>query len=330
MPLVSIIVPVYNTEDFIAATLESLLAQTHTDIEILCINDGSKDSSGTILEDFAKRDNRIKYFQQENSGPARARNVGLDNATGQYVMFCDSDDRYEPDMIAVMLDNITDLDVVMCNSFSAEERYAFPFPQGEYVINAAIRSNINVFLWNKLFRKDIIDHYNIRFPDGLKADDNLFVYQYLACAKTIACVDKKLYHYIVRNNSITQQYNSLNVKLNDVLDKIDIMGIFYNFLVERDLWEDNKESFLHIFDTELLFAWVSVGDAWTDTFFEHLKKATEKSKDHFTDHDIQKIISCVHNGDNTGAINMLDNLSSQKPYTKSRRRYLGYNNSSST
>jgi lipopolysaccharide biosynthesis glycosyltransferase/glycosyltransferase involved in cell wall biosynthesis len=323
MPLVSIIMPVYNTEEYVATTLDALLAQTHTHIEILCINDGSKDSSGKILEDYATRDKRIKYFSQENSGPARARNVGLDNATGQYIMFCDSDDRYEHNMVAEMVAAIKDLDVVMCNSHNENQHYAFPFPEGEYAVNTAVRSHVNVYLWNKLFRKDIIDQYGVRFPDGLKADDNLFIYQYFACAKTIGCIDQKLYHYTIRDNSIMREYYSNNVKLRDVLDKIDIMGLLYDFIIQNNLWEDNAESYLNIFATEILYTWASVGDAWIPTFFEHTIKATAKSKPYFTNLGMVKLLSYIHDGHHQSAATLLDNLCSERSYIKPRRRYLG-------
>ena len=110
--------PVYNAERFLPDTIASLLVQTHKNIEILCINDGSVDRSMEILNHFSQQDSRIRVFNQKNSGPAAARNLGLANATGEYLMFCDADDTYEPEMCEVMLRALieNDVDFAMCDA----------------------------------------------------------------------------------------------------------------------------------------------------------------------------------------------------------------------
>ena len=124
MPEISIIIPNYNTEQYLPRCLNSLIGQTFKDIEIILIDDGSTDNSVKIMKEYAKQDNRIKVIEQPNSGPARARNQGLENATGKYLMFCDSDDWYEPNMCEIMYYTIENkkTDVVCCHTLLSCEK----------------------------------------------------------------------------------------------------------------------------------------------------------------------------------------------------------------
>ena len=119
IPEISIIVPVYNAEKYLEKCLDSLIGQTFENIEILCVNDGSTDNSPAILHRYAKMDPRVHVFDRPNSGPASARNAGLDHARGKYLMFCDADDEYTPSMCQEMYQAITEqnVDLVMCNTF---------------------------------------------------------------------------------------------------------------------------------------------------------------------------------------------------------------------
>lgn len=108
MAEISVIIPVYNAEKYIAGCLDALCAQTFGDIEVLCVDDGSTDGSGSILAEYAGKDPRIRVLPQANSGPAAARNLGLKNAGGRYVMFCDADDSYRPDCCERMLRAMTE------------------------------------------------------------------------------------------------------------------------------------------------------------------------------------------------------------------------------
>ena len=121
MAEISVIIPVYNAEKYIAGCLDALCAQTFGDIEVLCVDDGSTDGSGSILAEYAGKDPRIRVFPQANSGPAAARNLGLKNAGGRYVMFCDADDSYRPDccerMLRAMTEKRPDVAVCRCRAF---------------------------------------------------------------------------------------------------------------------------------------------------------------------------------------------------------------------
>lgn len=191
-PKISIIVPVYNAEKYLDRCLTALMNQTFKEIEILCINDGSTDRSLEILNQYQKQDSRVRVFSQKNSGPAKARNVGLKNMRGEYLMFCDADDCYESIMCEEMRKNIIDYDTdfVMCNAYAYDSNnleiqslYYFPFKNGKKVLSAEEKSKINVYLWNKIFKTELVHKYHIEFPVGHKADDNFFVFAYLTISK---------------------------------------------------------------------------------------------------------------------------------------------------
>lgn len=115
--LISIIIPAYNADKYIARCLDALLAQTYGNWEAMVVDNNSADTTAGIIKNYAQKDPRIKYFLQPIKGPAAARNMGLDNAQGEFIMFCDSDDWYEPDMCAEMHKAITSrmVDLVMCD-----------------------------------------------------------------------------------------------------------------------------------------------------------------------------------------------------------------------
>ena len=104
MPKISVIIPVYDTEEFLSRCLDSVLCQTHRDLEVILIDDGSTDASGALCDEYAEKDTRIQVIHQENSGSSAARNTGLEAACGDYIGFVDSDDWLEPDMYAYLLD----------------------------------------------------------------------------------------------------------------------------------------------------------------------------------------------------------------------------------
>lgn len=129
MPEISIIIPVYNAEKYLNMTLNSVLRQTFVDFEVICINDGSTDASWKILQEFSKKDNRIKIYTQENSGGSIARNNGLEKARGKYIAFLDNDDIYHPQYLEILYKNIkdTDADVSCCSyiRFEGDNDYIF-------------------------------------------------------------------------------------------------------------------------------------------------------------------------------------------------------------
>ncbi len=217
MSKVSIIIPVFNSDKWISRCLDSLIKQTLTDIEIICVNDGSTDNSLKILNKYANKDPRIVVISQKNDkGPGKARNVAIKHSTSPYIMFCDSDDWYEPNMCEIMYNTITtqNIDVVSCHcSFEYENAdtkkkeirdkiYYNKNYEGKFKLTEKQFANTNVLLWEKIFRADIIKKYGIKFLHQNPHDDDSFWFEYAAVANNIYYIKEKLYHYFVRIGSI--------------------------------------------------------------------------------------------------------------------------------
>ena len=246
--LISIILPVYNAEKYIKRALKSLINQSYKNIEILCIDDGSKDNSYNIIKEF--KDERIKLFRQENSGPAKARNVGLSNSKGEYIMFCDADDWYEPNMCELMLETIIkqNVDFVICgcnivDTYNTSIRSKEEFNYFKLKFNGYCNIGIyeflmlNSMLWNKIFKKKIIDEYNIKFIDGYEHDDTNFFYKYLCCSNHFYSIYNKIYNYDISNpHSIMALFNN-DIKPDKKLDYLYSLHNFIDFIILHEFRE---------------------------------------------------------------------------------------------
>lgn len=221
MPKISIILPVYNTEVYLPECIESILAQTFSDFELLVINDGSADRSGDICEQFALKDSRIKVFHQENKGVSAARNLGLDNAAGEYIMFCDSDDIVMPEWCAELLNLAeTTESEVMCGYYEIYDEYEKERLFSEVEDITVLYENMYIysytagfspFLVIRIFRKEIIEKNNIRFIEGRQlSEDALFVLEYYTFAdhKKFSILNKPLYKYRFLKDSLTHKYKT--------------------------------------------------------------------------------------------------------------------------
>ncbi len=270
-PLISIIIPVYNAEKYIEKCLSSLLAQTYSNIEILCTNDCSTDNSASIIQEMQKKDSRIKLFQHKtNKGPATARNTGLDNASGEYIMFCDNDDSYKPNMCEKMLNTILeqDVDLVTCRANIENTYLDKPLadyvnsqPIGRYHLCDKMKCHLNVLLWNKIYKKSLIDKYEIRFPDGVSGEDDAFCCNYGAVAETYYGLEDKLYDYVLRKSSFT--FTIGRGKASEKrFDKIRIIEFIYNFMEKYDLHKKCKMQFQDRVNKEMIYMF-----EWNKSFF---------------------------------------------------------------
>lgn len=213
MPKISVIVPVYNVEKYLHQCIDSILAQTFSDFELILVDDGSTDNSGTICDEYATRDSRIKVLHQQNSGQATARNVGIDwtfkNSNSEYICFIDSDDWVSLDYLEKLYDVAIDsgLDLVQC-MYQETEYYTQEntIKQVEYKIISPKTQYLeyyNVSACCKLYRKGIFN--NIRFPEGKIYEDVSLLYKIIFFQKQIALIDEKLYYYYKRMNSTTHR-----------------------------------------------------------------------------------------------------------------------------
>jgi glycosyltransferase involved in cell wall biosynthesis len=238
-PKVSVIVPVYNVEKYIRRCLESLVSQTENDFEILCVDDRGTDDSMFIVEEYAAADNRIRILRHDkNRGLSAARNTGLSAARGKYVMFCDSDDWYEPVMVARMYAAIEDsragfamcgIDVEYHGEFpdrlkeSDAKYYALPGSGLTKLESGGIKEKCNVSVWNKIFNRRLITYIGLDFPEGLLYEDMYFFHCYVQFSVSACFVEGALYHYTRRQGSImteTFSYAKNAVHHWDLFEKI--------------------------------------------------------------------------------------------------------------
>lgn len=218
-PLVSVIVPVYNSEKYLDHCLSSLTHQTLQNIEIILIDDGSSDHSDEICNRWKERDSRIQVFHQENLGGGNARNKALDIARGIYISFVDSDDFVSKDMLNFLYKQfMPDIDIVECgfylttNDKECFDRESDKFYSYHYSPKQAMLENIRdhyfrQVIWNKMYRHSIIK--NIRFPEGKTIDDEFWTYRAIGQANGLIHTNKKLYAYRQQNDSVM---HSIDVK----------------------------------------------------------------------------------------------------------------------
>lgn len=231
-PLISVIVPVYNAKQYLVQCLESLLSQTYTNLQIICVNDGSTDGSSTILQNFAKRDSRITVLNQQNRGPGVTRNVGLTTACGEWITGLDADDYLESDALEYAMGmQSEDIDIV-CYSSVVESPSETRAEEYDYLSNAEdtvltspreIMERVNVYFWNKLWRKSFIVQNGLRFAEDTWYEDSAFAYCAFPFARAVACGGRKVHHYRMHQQSImTQTFNShpRSIEHLDILDKI--------------------------------------------------------------------------------------------------------------
>lgn len=264
-PLVSIIVPIYNVATFLRVTLNSIIAQTFENFEILLINDGSTDGSGEICDEYAKYDSRIKIFHKENSGVSAARNYGLDKATGKYILFVDSDDIIAPQMLQILVNDIEcyKADLAICSFFKIEENVKAINPviiQDTTIIDNANRSHMldlcfgkyvesSYCIWDKLFKRKIIESNRIRFNEDLnRGEDGLFNIAYFLKCELITRNASQLYGYRTRSGSLIS-----NLDRNKYKKHLQ----FYNEakrLTDEQLDDDVAFKFQNLFKRSMMYS----------------------------------------------------------------------------
>ncbi|MBE6453854.1 MAG: glycosyltransferase [Alphaproteobacteria bacterium] len=209
MSKISVIVPVYNVEQYLPQCLDSIINQTYKNLEIICVDDGSPDNSGKILDEYAKKDKRIKVIHQENGGLSVARNTGLDNATGEWVSFIDSDDYIALDFYENLISaaNKSDTDVVQCGhsvfSTQIDKTFSYKSKIVEGFVNI-IKNLKRGYVWNKLWKRELIESNNLRFYPKIYIEDILFSVMTANFIKKFSTIDYVGNFYRSNPNSISQ------------------------------------------------------------------------------------------------------------------------------
>ena len=306
---VSVIVPVFNVEEYLSTSLDSILNQTLKDIEIICINDGSTDASLDILENYAKKDARIKIISKKNEGQGIARNIGLDNAQGEFIAFVDSDDFIKEDMLEKSYKKSVskNLDLVMykVSSFDNETHeindnlwyYSLKCFDGfekEIFNNSDTKKFthlISVTPFNKLYKRSFIEKNNIRFPDKYIFEDEVFFYNVYLKAKRISLIDENLYYYR------TIETNYLNTYKKQVYNRFFHL-ILWRFSQTAPKYRENffnlmKREFSELLEDKSKETYLSVTDLESKIKSRTLKVLNSKNLDEFEKLDSHKHFSVI-------------------------------------
>ena len=238
MPKVSVIVPIYNVEKYLEKCINSLLSQTLEDIQIILVNDGSKDNSGNIAKEYEKNNkNRVIYVEKENGGLSDARNYGIKYATGDFIAFLDSDDYIEKNAYEEMYNKAIEenADYVECDfiwEFPNKIRVDKQYP---YKNKKEMLSFVRVVAWNKLIKRQLITDNNLEFPKGLRYEDVEFTYKLIPFINKFAYVDKPFIHYVQREGSIANVQNERTAEIFTVLDNV------IEFYKKNNIYEEYRD-----------------------------------------------------------------------------------------
>ena len=276
MMMISVIIPIYNVEKYLSRCVDSVLSQTRSDIELILINDGSNDSSGLICDEYAEKDSRIRVFHKKNEGVSSARNLGLDNAIGNYVMFVDSDDYMHFDMCEIMLSTLesNNADLVICGTEETGGYLWEPVETRDYSISDINNNFVDLLHtellsppWNKIFKRDKID--KLRFREDMSfGEDLMFNIKYLEKCSKVSFIKKTPYYHEKNNDmSLVVRFNrSRLLDIEKVWVSIDNYskkkhGLYYKYLRDlvvytRHLFKTEKYSWTE--KKEILDEWYSV------------------------------------------------------------------------
>lgn len=224
--LISIVVPIYNVEKYIPECVDSIIAQTYENIEIILVNDGSTDNSGSVCEEYAKKDARIKVIHKKNGGLSDARNAGIKIAKGEYIGFVDSDDWIETDMyeklIKACLENNADISI--CGLFRdyVDKSIKCPSPNNkvyssENALKALIEGEeLHDHAWSKLYKRSFFD--DVEYPKGKLYEDVRTTYKLFLKSDVVVSIEDCLYHYRQRSGSIVRgSFNRNSLQLLDAM-----------------------------------------------------------------------------------------------------------------
>ena len=253
--LVSVIVPIYKVEPYLEKCVDSILAQTYTDLEVILVDDGSPDGCGAICDRYAAQDARVHVIHKGNGGLSSARNAGLDAATGEYVMFTDGDDWIEPDMVSVLVQGSTanGADITTCNlrseSTSGEKKervmdmqdMTLNFPKPDYQgLTKDYKKQFSIYSVNNLYVRAHIERMHLRFlpTQQILSEDQLFNWCYYAAVRKAVYIDKSLYVYQVRENTLSRESKPADI----LLRRVTLACELRNFL-QKNLREMPPKSF---------------------------------------------------------------------------------------
>lgn len=288
---ISVIVPVYNTVQYIDKCIRSIMNQKFKDFELIIVDDGSTDGSGELLDSICKGHDNIKVFRQENSGQSIARNFALKKAIGEYIIFVDSDDWIEPDTLDILynLAEETNSDFVNCRIRFINQKtgkgkvygrkYKYRELLGEDIFcDALIEKSINSQPCNKLYRRDFLERYSIFFPEGIFNEDIVFVKKVAYFAAKTVFINKVLYNSLIREASTTRKMSIKNLEMG-----FAVLSLLRDFMKKEKVFTKNDKFYMYyyikllnflffraIFRSDNLLEWEN--RIYKSFYFEYYKK----------------------------------------------------------
>lgn len=275
--MISVIIPVYNVEKYLRECIDSILCQTYNDFELLLIDDGSTDTSGQICDAYAKKDKRVRVFHKPNGGLSSARNYGIDNAYGDWIIFVDSDDLWSDNDCLTKLHEVSahyNLDILRFEYKGVDEHLISLNlkKHNKADIQGKVLSNYEMvkfaiagewFAWLYFIKKDIID--NIRFDESVKFQEDIDFYSRLFATKELRCgyIDQDFYLYRKRESSITT-----TPKIENLRGSFNLCDVFYKQSLRI---KDDKLKALYLYNSVMMYYW-ALGTLSESPYFETHKK----------------------------------------------------------
>ena len=288
MPKVSVIIPVYNVEKYLRECLDSVINQTLSDMEIICINDGSTDKSLGILKEYAEKDSRIKIIIQENQGQGVARNNAIEAAQGEYLVFVDPDDFLDSEALEVINKSFSDsavdiiqFDYLVCSEDGANNRQRVFKKRAKRYFNLNLLNDkvfnwqevgkksiegLSLFCWDKAYKTTFIKENNIKFAPTKNGEDHIFSISANLLANKILYINKSFYHYRTRLKSIT---NSASIESFCVFKNIELLK---QFLITNNLIEEYKSSLDEYVSSVLSWHIANIPQDKTDEYLDKCKE----------------------------------------------------------
>ncbi len=243
---ISVIVPIYNVEEYLARCLDSVMGQTFRDIEVICVDDGSTDKSALIAKKYAEKDERISLIQQENKGLSAARNAGMRVARGKYISFVDSDDWIDLDFLKKLYDAAESCNAdAACSEIkrphaSGKNPYKLKFESSQVLCTVAEKYKVleiprKCYVWNKIYLRSELERQNLKFVEGMMFEDIYFSTRFLFNCKKIITVPGISYNYWANSESISRKLRDKNQ-----IDLLAARADFIKFSRENHIICDEK------------------------------------------------------------------------------------------
>lgn len=280
MVKISVIVPVYNVEKYIDKCLNSLVNQTYKNLEIIVVNDGTKDNSQDIIDDYKNKYENIKSFIKPNGGISDARNYGIKRATGQYIAFVDSDDYIESTMYEKLYNGIKDADISVCDTYivkNSEKTIINPGLNKKLQTKKELKKymlNLYPTLWNKLYKKELFN--DIEFKRGIWFEDVELLYRLHPKIRKINYINEPLYYYVQREGSITSKVND------KIYNYIDNWNSIIKYYKDNNLFDFYKKELEYCYVRYIYATFIKRTLSFNyENYIIALNKAITSVKDNF-------------------------------------------------